>query len=60
MNDEDVILTILNALQLVLKVFCKALHPRMNYRPLKNFPKNYCKKIIEGHFERKNIRRMKP
>jgi hypothetical protein len=60
MKDENVVLTILNALALVLKVLCRALHPRMNCCPLKNFPKNYCKKIIERHFERRNVRRTKP
>jgi hypothetical protein len=43
MKDEDVVVIVLNALPLVLKVLCRALRCRMNYRPLKNFPKNYCK-----------------
>lgn len=60
MTDEDVVLTVLNALPLVLKVLCKALHLRMNCRPLKNFPKKYCKKITKRHFEGRNIRRTKP
>jgi hypothetical protein len=50
MKDEDV-LTVLNALPLVSKVLCRALRRRMNCRPLRNFPKNYCKKIIDEHFE---------
>jgi hypothetical protein len=45
MKDEDVVSIVLNALPLVLKVLCKALYPRMNYCPLKIFPKNYYKKI---------------
>lgn len=60
MKDEDVVLTILNALPLVLKVLCRALCCGMNYRLLRNFSKNYCKKIIKGHFEGRNIKRMKP
>jgi hypothetical protein len=56
MKDEDVLI-VLNALPLVLKVLCKALRPRMNYHPLKNFPKNYCKKITKGDFEGRNVRR---
>jgi hypothetical protein len=50
-KDEDVVLIVLNALPLVLKVLCRALRRRMNCRPLRNFPKNYCKKIIDEHFE---------
>jgi hypothetical protein len=62
MKDEDVVLIVLNALPLVLKVLCRMSLPlclRMNYCPLINFPKNYYKKITEGHFEGRNVRRTK-
>jgi hypothetical protein len=46
MKDEDV-LTVLNALPLVSKVLCRALRRRMNYHPLKNFPKTTVRKSLK-------------
>jgi hypothetical protein len=57
-NNENV-LTTLNALPSSFESFVQGITSHDDYRPLRNFLKNYYKKITKGHFEEDEIMMLK-